>query len=211
MPRRYRGMDIFWWLETHRPARPHDRRGADADAARREPSLQLVGRAAADGVQDLDLAALQASASGSPAGCSGIDGHGACFGDDLRHTIRDADAGWSGSWTRSTGTSTRVGSTGEVLAADAAAPGPVAPAPAGWTCGPSGIGTVVWSRPATARNYRGCGCRSSTPDGSIRADRGVTACPGLYVVGQRFQHRRDSGFIDGARHDAAAVVRTPAP
>jgi putative flavoprotein involved in K+ transport len=26
------------------------------------------------------------------------------------------------------------------------------------------------------------------------------------VVGQRFQHRRDSGFIDGARHDAQAVV-----
>jgi putative flavoprotein involved in K+ transport len=29
----------------------------------------------------------------------------------------------------------------------------------------------------------------------------------VYVVGQRFQHRRDSAFIDGARHDAAAVVR----
>jgi putative flavoprotein involved in K+ transport len=26
------------------------------------------------------------------------------------------------------------------------------------------------------------------------------------VVGQRFQHRRDSGFIDGARHDARVVV-----
>ena len=30
--------------------------------------------------------------------------------------------------------------------------------------------------------------------------------PGLYVLGQRFQHRRDSGYIDGARHDAQAVV-----
>ena len=30
--------------------------------------------------------------------------------------------------------------------------------------------------------------------------------PGVYVVGQRFQHRRDSGMIDGARHDAAHVV-----
>jgi putative flavoprotein involved in K+ transport len=44
-------------------------------------------------------------------------------------------------------------------------------------------------------------------DGHIRQDRGVTAAPGVYVVGQRFQHRRDSAFIDGARHDAAAVVR----
>jgi putative flavoprotein involved in K+ transport len=44
------------------------------------------------------------------------------------------------------------------------------------------------------------------PDGSIRQHRGVTPAPGVYVVGQRFQHRRDSGFIDGARHDAAQVV-----
>jgi putative flavoprotein involved in K+ transport len=37
------------------------------------------------------------------------------------------------------------------------------------------------------------------PDGSIRQRRGVTSVPGLYVVGQSFQHGRDSGFIDGAR------------
>ncbi len=30
------------------------------------------------------------------------------------------------------------------------------------------------------------------PDGRIRQHRGVTLAPGLYVVGQRFQHRRDS-------------------
>jgi putative flavoprotein involved in K+ transport len=44
------------------------------------------------------------------------------------------------------------------------------------------------------------------PDDSIRQHRGVTQVPGLYVVGQYFQHRRDSSFIDGARHDARAVV-----
>jgi putative flavoprotein involved in K+ transport len=45
------------------------------------------------------------------------------------------------------------------------------------------------------------------PDGAIRQHRGITSAPGLYVVGQRFQHRRDSGFIDGARHDAEYVVQ----
>jgi putative flavoprotein involved in K+ transport len=44
------------------------------------------------------------------------------------------------------------------------------------------------------------------PDGRIRQYRGVTDAPGVYVVGQRFQHRRDSGFIDGARHDVRAVA-----
>ena len=43
-------------------------------------------------------------------------------------------------------------------------------------------------------------------DGTIRQHRGVTPAEGVYVVGQRFQHRRDSGQIDGARHDARSVV-----
>jgi putative flavoprotein involved in K+ transport len=44
------------------------------------------------------------------------------------------------------------------------------------------------------------------PDGNIVQRHGVTPAPDLYVVGQRFQHRRDSGLIDGARHDARSVV-----
>ena len=60
---------------------------------------------------------------------------------------------------------------------------------------------------ATAAPTRGCGSRSSTPHGEIVQRRGVTPVAGLYVVGQRFQHRRDSNFIDGVRHDA--VVRRP--
>ena len=43
-------------------------------------------------------------------------------------------------------------------------------------------------------------------DGTFRQTGGVTDAPGVYVIGQRFQHRRDSGFIDGARHDAYALV-----
>jgi putative flavoprotein involved in K+ transport len=44
------------------------------------------------------------------------------------------------------------------------------------------------------------------PDGRIRQYRGVTLAPGLYTVGQWFQHRRDSTFIDGARFGAEDVV-----
>jgi putative flavoprotein involved in K+ transport len=68
-----------------------------------------------------------------------------------------------------------------------------------------GIGTVLF-----ATGYRPHHPWLRVPvtaaDGSIVQYRGVTPAPGLYVVGQRFQHRRDSSFIDGARHDAAAVV-----
>jgi putative flavoprotein involved in K+ transport len=42
-------------------------------------------------------------------------------------------------------------------------------------------------------------------NGDVRQHRGITSAPGLYVIGQRFLHRRDSSFIDGARHDARAI------
>ena len=44
-------------------------------------------------------------------------------------------------------------------------------------------------------------------DGTIAQHRGVTAAPGLYVVGQRFQHWRRSNFIGGVGRDAALVAR----
>jgi putative flavoprotein involved in K+ transport len=42
--------------------------------------------------------------------------------------------------------------------------------------------------------------------GAIRQSRGVTAAPGLYVVGQRYQRHRGAPFIDSARHSAHDVV-----
>jgi putative flavoprotein involved in K+ transport len=70
----------------------------------------------------------------------------------------------------------------------------------------AGIGSVVVAagyRP----DYSWLRVPVTDPNGAIRQYRGVTPVDGLYVVGQRFQHRRDSGFIDGARRDAQAVVR----
>jgi putative flavoprotein involved in K+ transport len=42
--------------------------------------------------------------------------------------------------------------------------------------------------------------------GEIRQSRGVTDAPGLYVLGQRFQHYRSSNFIDGVGRDAAFLA-----
>ena len=44
------------------------------------------------------------------------------------------------------------------------------------------------------------------PGGRIRHRRGVTEAPGLYAIGLRFQYRRNSTFVDGARHDAAFLA-----
>jgi putative flavoprotein involved in K+ transport len=42
--------------------------------------------------------------------------------------------------------------------------------------------------------------------GEIRHHRGRTPVPGLYVVGQRFQHRRNSNTIGGVGRDAEYVA-----
>jgi putative flavoprotein involved in K+ transport len=42
--------------------------------------------------------------------------------------------------------------------------------------------------------------------GEIAQRRGVTSAPGLYVLGQRFQHFRNSNFIDGVGRDAAFIA-----
>ncbi len=92
VPRSYRGMDIYWWLErTGRLARTIDE-VADADAARREPSLQLVGRGAGEELpQDVDLGTLQARGVRLTGRLAGIDGTAVQLDDDLRHSIGDAD------------------------------------------------------------------------------------------------------------------------
>ena len=108
MPRRYRGMDVFWWLEaTGRLARTIDDM-PDAAAARREPSLQLTGRVDVDAVEsDVDLAALQRRGVRLTGRLHSLDGHLARFGDDAADPdSRRRPAHASRSSTRSTTTST---------------------------------------------------------------------------------------------------------
>ena len=205
-PRRYRGMDIFWWLErTGRLARTIDR-VADPEAARREPSLQLVGRGGpAWGAGDLDLGTLQELGVRLTGRVADLDGSQVRLKDDLAATVEDAEHRLRRLLRSVDRHVVDSGLVGEVWPATRPRPVPVPAAPASIDLRAEGIGTVLF-----ATGYRPHHPWLKVPviagDGSITQHRGVTPAPGLYVVGQRFQHRRDSGFIDGARHDAAAVV-----
>ena len=206
MPRRYRGMDVFWWMEaTGRLARTIDEM-PDPPAARQETSLQLVGRNGPDAHgRNLDLATLQARGVRLVGRVEGVDGHTVHLGHDLAGTVAAADRKMHRFLDTVDAYVHRSGLTGEVLAADRPRPVEVPRAPDRLDLPAERIGTVLLAT----------GFRPDFPwlripvlaaDGSIRQHRGVTPAPGLYVVGQRFQHRRDSGLIDGARHDARAVV-----
>ena len=69
----------------------------------------------------------------------------------------------------------------------------------------AGISTVVWAT-GYGRDYSWLDVPVLDRRGELVQTRGVTAAPGLYVVGLRFQSRRNSNFIDGVGHDARAVV-----
>jgi len=67
------------------------------------------------------------------------------------------------------------------------------------------ISAVIWAtgfRPS----YPWLAVAALERDGRLRHRRGVTVVPGLYAIGLRFQSRRNSTFIDGARHDAAYLA-----
>jgi putative flavoprotein involved in K+ transport len=206
VPRSYRGMDIFWWLErTGRLARTIDE-VADPAAARREPSLQLVGRETGDQLPaDLDLGTLQDRGVRLTGRLAGIEGTAVQLQDDLRHSVGDAERRLERLLDSVDRHVDEQGLTAEVWPAERPRPVPIPPPPTSMDLRAEGIGTVLF-----ATGYRPHHPWLRVPvtaaDGSIVQYRGVTPAPGLYVVGQRFQHRRDSSFIDGARHDAAAVV-----
>lgn len=206
VPRRYRGMDVFWWLEaTGRLARTIDQ-VPDPVAARREPSLQLVGRSRTDEVaSEVDLAALQSVGVRLTGRLESLEGSTARFGDRLGAVVTDADQRMHELLDSIDGYVDQVGLTREVLAPVRPKAVTVATAPSRLDLRAERIRTVV-----LATGYRPdngwLGLPITEADGTIRQTRGVTDAPGVYVVGQRFQHRRDSAFIGGARRDAYAVV-----
>ena len=94
MPRRYRGMDIFWWLESDRPPGPDHRRGGrprgrapgDLAAARRSR------RPRRGPPRTSTSAALQARGVRLVGRLETVDGRTARFRDDLAATVGAADA-----------------------------------------------------------------------------------------------------------------------
>lgn len=205
MPRSYRGMDIFWWLEsTGRLARTIEE-VRDPAAARREPSMQLVGRASAHEPLDVDLVALQERGVRLVGRFAGMDAGRARFRPDLAQHVAAADVTMHrvldavDAYVECTGRSAEFASPLRPRRLPVPAPTPAL------DLSRAGIGTVVVAagyRP----DYPWLRLPITDANGAIRQHRGVTPADGVYVVGQRFQHRRDSGFIGGARRDAQSVV-----
>jgi putative flavoprotein involved in K+ transport len=201
MPRRYRGMDIMWWLEQIGALSRTIDQVRDPQVARREPSIQLRGQASTD---DLNLATLSEAGVVITGRLTHTDGHRVRFGDDLPVTLAAAEARLERTLAKIDHFIDSVGLEGEVLPKRPVRPVRVTSQLDAIDLKAAGISTVVW---ATGFRHRYPWLRVPVFDGhgDVSQYRGITPAHGLYVIGQRFLHRRDSSFIDGARHDARAI------
>jgi putative flavoprotein involved in K+ transport len=202
MPRTYRGMDSYWWLELLGALdRTIDDVG-DPLAARREPSLQLVGSPEGS---TLDLATLQTIGVRLVGRLQAIDGGRATFAPNLNAIVADTDRRMHRVLDRVDDAVERLSLSAEMLAPDR--PGRVAPVSpiASLDLHAAGITSVVWAT-GYRRRYDWIDLPILDQHGEIVQYRGVTPTPGVYVLGQRFQHYRSSNFIDGVGRDALAVA-----
>jgi putative flavoprotein involved in K+ transport len=196
LPRRYRGRDILWWLDR---TGAFDRTVDDVAAtAVREPSLQLAGTP-----RGIDLGTLQDAGVRLTGRLRAVSGANAAFADDLADTVGAAQV-------RLDRTLSTVDAYAEAsrtaLAPPDRPPAVAVPAtPATMDLRRAGITSVVWATGYWPR-YPWLAVPVLDRGGRIMHRRGVTEVPGLYAIGLRFQYRRNSTFVDGARHDAAYLV-----
>jgi putative flavoprotein involved in K+ transport len=202
LPRRYRGMDIFWWLDRIGAFDKTIDQMPDPVGARLEPSLQLAGR---PDHRTLDLAALAAGGVELVGRVIGIDRSTVGFADDLHRSVASADARMIRLLQEIDAHIDATGMAAEVLDRDSHRPVPVGPPVGTINLRARRIRTVVWAT-GYRRSYPWLRLPVLDGFGEIGQSRGVTAVPGLYVLGQRFQHFRNSNFIDGVGRDAAFVA-----
>jgi len=193
MPRTYRGRDILWWLDASGVLDQRYDEVDDLVRARHVPSMQLVGSPG----RTLDLNALTAAGVRLTGRLAGITGGVAQFSGSLPNVCALADLklnrlldtvdAWSG------------------MAGERPAPTIVRTAPLSLDLRSGEISAIVW-----ATGYRPDLSWLEVPvldrKGRVVHDGGVTASPGLYLIGMPFLRRRKSSLIDGAAADAADLT-----
>jgi len=193
MPRTYRGRDILWWLDA---AGVLDERYDEVDdlvRARKLPSMQLVGSPG----RTVDLNALSSAGVRLVGRLAGIENGIAQFSGSLPNVCALADLKLG----RLLDTiDTWAGARGERFA-----PTELPTTPLSLDLRSGEIATIVW-----ATGYRPDLSWLDVPVFDRRRrvvhDGGVTAFPGLYLIGMPFLRRRKSSLIDGAAKDATELT-----
>ena len=198
MPRSYRGLDILWWMDASGVLDERYDEVPDIVRARNLPSMQLVG---SPNRLTIDLNALSAMGVTLVGRLAGVrDGH-AQFSGSLPNLCALADLKLGrlldtvDSWAAATGFD--GGGPPERFAPTEV---PSLP-PLTLNLRNGEIRTIIW-----ATGFRPDLSWLDVPafnrKGQLIHNGGVTAWPGLYVIGMPFLRRRKSSLIDGAAADA---------
>jgi putative flavoprotein involved in K+ transport len=197
LPRRYRGRDIHWWLDRTGMLDEAAAAIADLEAARRQPSLQLVG---SDDHRTIDLGVLRDAGVRLAGRALAVDGARVRLARDLARSAADAEARLARLLGRIDAWSERHGPP------DAPPAEPVRAlrlpaAPAAIDLRAERIRTVLWAT-GYRRSYPWLRVPVLDARGEIRHEGGVTPAPGLYVLGLHLLRRRRSSLLDGVGADA---------
>lgn len=202
LPRRYRGRDVYWWL---------DRMGSLArtvdsldhpEAAANAPSAVLAGER-----DDLHLRRLVGHGVVALGHLTDVEGTRLHFADDLAATLAAADRHTAKFRAQVDAYVTSHGLDVPVEHVPAAgAPRWAGRAPTALDIAGEGITTVVWAA-GYRRDFGWVHAPVFDAAGEPVQRRGVTRAPGLMFLGLRFMHRRNSNFIDGVGADAAHLAR----
>ncbi len=201
LPRRYRGLDIHTWLDMMGTLDRTIDTIRDVDAARREPSLQLVG---SDDGRSIDIAELQSLGVRIAGRVEGFGWGHAHFDATASQAVRAADRGLTRMLDRIDRWATEHGLDGEIDPVDRPAPVSVEREVTSVDLRHGRTTSILWStgyRP----DYSWLTGPTPRPDGTIDHTGGVVAdVAGLYLLGLPVMRTRKSTFIDGVGADAEA-------
>jgi len=201
-PRRYRGRDLFDWLDASGYLADERPAGRSSAELMRQPSLQLVG---SDDDREADLYRL-ATMGVEVTGRAVAAGNGVVgFADDLRHNLERSEK-----WRRRmlSRIDDFIDEAGIEAPEDDAAwrtPGMLLPLSGAIDLKAHGISTVLWAT-GYRRDYSWLHMDTCDADGELRQDGGICDVPGLYALGLPFMRHRASSFIDGVGRDAEALA-----
>jgi putative flavoprotein involved in K+ transport len=202
MPRMYRGKDILWWMDAAGLLDERYDQIPDLARARHLPSMQLVG---SPEKATVDLNSLSQAGVQLVGRLAGVHDGVAQFSGSLPNMFALADLKLDrlldsiDAWADKAGCDSEPPRRFTPTAV-------AAPTPLTIDLRSGAIRTVLW-----ATGFRPDLSWLDVPvfdrKGNVRHDGGVTASPGLYLIGMPFLRRRKSTLIDGATADAVDLSR----
>jgi len=202
LPRRYRGRDILAWL--HDMGLLDQRSGSvrNLNASMDQPSMQLVG---SPDHRTLDLGILANRGVRLVGRARSACGRRVDFHDDLVENLAASDLKLASLRLRIDRYVRDAGLESEVEPPEEFVPVPLPSSSESLDLRAEGIGTVLWAT-GFRRDYPWLEVPVLDARGEIRHVDGVTAVPGLYVLGLNFLRRRSSSFLAGVGRDAEELA-----